>query len=126
MKSYLKARLKSFAYAYQGIKELFKSQPNAKIHLFIGIIAISGGIFFQISSIEWCLVILSCSLVLFAEAVNTSLEYLTDLACPQYHPLAGKAKDVAAGAVLISAIGAAIIGFIIFLPKVLQFIANLI
>lgn len=114
----IKKRLNSFKYAFNGIVELVRSQPNAKIHLAFTCIVIAGGFFFQISTTEWCLSILSIALVLSAEAFNTSLEYLTDLVSPDYHELAGKTKDVAAGAVLISAIGAAIVGSIIFLPKV--------
>ena len=79
---------------------------------------IAAGLFFSVSTIEWCLLILAIAMVLCAEGMNTAIEFLTDLASPNFHELAGKTKDVAAGAVLISAIGAAIIGFIIFLPKI--------
>lgn len=115
----LKDRIKSFSYAFAGIADLFKTQPNAQIHLVFTTLVIIAAFFFDISTTEWCLLILSIALVLSAEGFNTALEYLTDLVSPDHHPLAGKTKDVAAGAVLICAMGAALIGLIIFLPKVI-------
>lgn len=93
-----------------------KSQQNAWIHLFATILVISCGLFFQIDSVEWCFVILAILAVFVSEALNTALEFLCDVVSPAPHPLIQKSKDVAAGAVLISAIGALIIGLIIFLP----------
>ena len=110
-------RANSFGYAFQGLIELFRSQPNARIHLFITVAVIVAGFFFRISHLEWVAVALCISAVIAMEAVNTALEYLTDLVSPDYHPLAGKVKDVAAGAVLVTAIGAAVVGALIFLPK---------
>ena len=81
-------------------------------------LAVLAGLFFDISALEWVAVSLCIALVLALEALNTALEYLTDLVSPEHHPLAGKAKDAAAAAVLIGAAGAAITGFIIFLPKI--------
>ena len=118
----LKKRLLSFKYAFQGLIDLFSTQPNAVFHLFSSIIVIVLGFYLDVSNTEWCLLILCIVLVISAEAFNTSLEYLTDLVSPEHHPLAGKTKDVAAGAVLVIAIGALIIGTIIFLPKILYII----
>ncbi len=73
---------------------------------------------FQLSRTEWCIIVLAVVAVWTAEALNTAFEFLTDVASPEFHPLAGKAKDVAAGAVLLAAIGAVIIGLFIFGPKV--------
>lgn len=115
----LKQRFNSFKYAFAGIYELVRSQPNMKIHVGFAILVTIAGFYFSISTTEWCFVIMSMVAVMSAEAFNTSLEYITDLVSPDYHPLAGKVKDVAAGGVLIAAIGAAIIGFIIFLPRVM-------
>ena len=112
-------RINSFKFAFQGVFELFRSQPNARIHLFAAVLVILAGFYFQINSTEWCLIVLAIFLVLAAEAFNTALEYLTDLVSPDYHPLAGKTKDVAAAGVLLTAIGAAIIGLLIFLPKII-------
>jgi diacylglycerol kinase len=77
----------------------------------------AAGFYFHLSLIEWALLVMSIAFVLSAEAMNTALEYLTDLASPDHHPLAGKAKDVAAAAVLIAAFNAIIVGLILFLPK---------
>jgi len=115
----LKKRLNSFRYAFAGIASLVRSQANAKIHLAATALVIVAGFYFKISLNEWCIVTLTIAAVLAAEAFNTALEHLTDLASPDFHPLAGKAKDVAAGAVLFIAIGAAVVGFLIFLPKIM-------
>lgn len=114
----IKERIQSFKYALKGIRLLFQSETNAKIHLAFTFLVIAGGLFFSVNSTEWCLLILAITMVLCAEGMNTAIEYLTDLVSPNFHELAGKTKDVAAGAVLITAIGAAIIGCIIFLPKI--------
>ncbi len=113
----VKKRLKSFIYAWKGVILLFQSQPNAQIHLAIMLTVVVAGFFFQLQPSEWIYLLLTFSTVLAAEGFNTALEYLTDLASPDYHELAGKAKDVAAGAVLITAIFAALTGLIIFVPK---------
>lgn len=116
----IKQRIDSFKYAFTGIFDLFKSQPNARIHLFVTFFVLFFGWYFQISTTEWSLSIFAIAFVLSAEAANTALEYLTDLVSPDYNILAGKAKDAAAAAVLIAAIGASIVGLIIFLPKFLD------
>ena len=103
---------------------MLRSQPNARVHLAIAVLAVAAGFYFRISRIEWILVVISIALVFAMEAVNTALEYLTDLVSPEYHPLAGKAKDVAATAVLFVAAGAAAVGLIVFLPKILTWAAS--
>jgi len=113
-----KNRLQSFKFALKGIQLLFLSETNAKIHLVFTILVIAAGFYFSVSMTEWCLLISAIAIVLCAEGMNTAIEYLTDLTSPHFHELAGKTKDVAAGAVLISAIGAMIIGLIIFLHKI--------
>jgi diacylglycerol kinase len=119
---FLSKRIKSFKYAFKGIVTLFLTQPNAKIHAFIAVSAITLAFVFQFSLLKWILLSLTITMVLAAEAFNTSLEFLTDLVSPDYHPLAGKAKDVAAAAVLITAIGAVVVGFCLFLPPILEWI----
>lgn len=114
----IKERIKSFKFAIKGILLLFQSEPNAKIHLGVTCIVISAGFFFSINITEWCLIILAIAMVLCAEGMNTAIEYLTDLVSPNFHNLAGKTKDVAAGAVLIAAVGSATIGGLIFFPKI--------
>lgn len=113
----LAQRFKSFYFALKGIFILFKEETNARIHLFVATIVIISGWMLNISISEWCLVTLCITLVIMAEAFNTAIENLTDLVSPDIHPLAGKTKDLAAGAVLIISIGAAVVGLIIFLPK---------
>jgi diacylglycerol kinase len=113
-----KKRVASFRYAFQGLKDLFRSQANARIHLVVALLVVMAGIVFQISRLEWMVLVFCIALVLSLEAVNTAIEYLTDLVSPAIHPLAGKAKDVAAAAVLWAAIGAVVIGGLVFLPKI--------
>ena len=118
---YLRKRAQSFVYAFKGIKELFISQPNAQIHLVAIVVIGVLGSYVGLNNMEWCLVIVCMALVLVAEGLNTAVEFLTDLASPDFHPLAGKAKDVAAGSVLIAVILGGIVWGIIFLPKLLSF-----
>lgn len=114
-------RFNSFKYALEGVLELIKSQVNFKIHLIAASVVIFMAFFFSIEKWEWCFTIFAIVLVLSAEAFNTGLEYITDLVSPDYHLLAKKTKDVAAAGVLIAAIGAATIGVIIFLPRLIQY-----
>ncbi len=95
---------------------MLQSQHNAWLHAAATVTVCVFSVGFQISRIEWCLIILSVIAVWAAEAFNTALECLTDLTSPAHHPLAGRAKDVAAGAVLIAALGAAAVGGIVFIP----------
>lgn len=121
-KTEIQKRLDSFGYAFKGIKDLFLTQRNAQIHLTVSIFVIIAGFFFNISKTEWLICILLIGLILAAEALNTALEFLTDLVSPDYHELAGKTKDVAAAAVLLLAIAAAIIGVMIFWQPVVELI----
>jgi diacylglycerol kinase (ATP) len=117
----LKKRVQSFGFAIKGLKTLFVTQANARVHALAIVVVTALGFYFNINKSEWCGVVLAFALVLSAEALNTAIEFVVDLVSPQYHPLAGKAKDVAAAAVLITAMGAVIVGLIIFLPKILIF-----
>ena len=114
-----RGRLKSFHYALSGLAVMLKSQHNAWIHATATVAAAIAGLWFGLTKAEWCWIVLAIMSVWTAEALNTAFEFLTDVASPDFHPLAGKAKDVAAGAVLIAAIGSAIIGIIVFGPYVL-------
>ncbi len=111
-------RLASFRYAFAGIDHLFRTQRNAQIHVAISIAVVIAGLLFRIERLEWLALILTIMLVLAAEGINTAIEAVVDLASPQRHPLAKIAKDVAAGTVLLSAIGAVIIGMLVFLPRI--------
>ena len=119
-----KKRLASFGFAFKGIATLIRTQENAQIHLLAVIIVTILGFLLKISTNEWCFVIFAFSMVLASEAINTAIEFIIDLVSPDYHPLAGQAKDVAAAAVLFTALGAAIVGMIIFVPKLWSFIQN--
>lgn len=113
-------RIRSFRYAFTGIWTMLKSQHNAWIHAVATVGVIVSGVFFGISLSEWCLLVLAIMAVWTAEALNTAFEFLADVASPEFHPLVKKSKDVAAGAVLISAIGAGIIGILVFYPHVIN------
>ena len=118
--SYLTGRLRSFGHAFRGLAILLRTQHNARIHAFATILVLAAGALLRISVSEWALIALAVVCVWVAEALNTSIESLVDLASPDPHPLAGKAKDVAAGAVLIAAIGSLIVGALVFGPHVLR------
>lgn len=123
---YMKKRIRSFAYAARGIKIVFGSEPNMKTHILMAVLVTICGFAFSISSTEWMLCILCFGLVMSAEMINTSIENIVDLVSPEQNELAGKAKDIAAGAVLVCAIISAIVGLIIFIPKGLNLILPLI
>ena len=114
----MKKRIRSFGYAGRGIRIVFGTEANMKIHITIAVLVIVCGFGFSISLIEWMLCLLCVGLVFSAEMINTAIENVVDLASPKLHPLAGKAKDIASGAVLICAIISVIIGLLIFVPKV--------
>lgn len=114
----LKKRANSFNFAFKGIKTLFVTQPNARIHAIAVLFVTLSGIYFNIDKNEWCWIVAACAMVLMTEALNTAVEFVVDLVSPEYHPLAAKAKDVAAAAVMFAAIGAVIIGLFIFIPKI--------
>ena len=118
--TFLRATLKSFGYAFAGLRTFFITQRNARIHLFATVLVVFFGCYFGINRMEWIILLACIILVLAAEAFNTSIEFLTDLTSPEIHSIAKKVKDVAAAAVLICAIGAAIIGLLIFWPHVMS------
>ena len=118
-KNGIKKRIKSFGYALQGIWELIKSEPNARIHLTATIFVLFLGYWLEISKAEWCIILIVIALVWAAEAFNTVIEKLVDHLFTDYHDTARITKDISAGAVLICAIIALICGFIIFLPKLI-------
>jgi len=111
-----RARLRSFRYAFKGLHVLLQTQHNAWIHLAVAIAVVAMGVFWQFTRFEWCAIVFAIFLVLIAEAFNSALEFLADHISPEFAPLIGKAKDLAAGAVLLAAIGAVIIGLLIIGP----------
>jgi diacylglycerol kinase (ATP) len=102
--------------AINGVGAVFASQPSARVQAVGAIAVLALGIALGLSSAEWCAVVLAITIVLAAEALNTSIESLVDLASPEFHELAGRAKDVAAGAVLIAALGSVAVGLLVFVP----------
>ncbi|WP_343603873.1 diacylglycerol kinase family protein [Fluviicola sp.] len=113
----VKDRIKSFTYAIQGLKTLFREEHNARIHLLAALLVVASGFLLNISGNEWIALIIVMGLVFICEAFNTALEALCDYVQPEKHPQIKKVKDLAAAGVLISAISALITGIIIFGPK---------
>ena len=111
---------KSFVYATRGIISAYKTEQNLLVHTIALIINIIFMIVFKLSTIECVLIIIVITIVFALEMVNTAIEYAIDMAMPQIHPLAKISKDVASGAVLVSAIGALIVGLIIYIPKIIM------
>jgi len=115
----IKARLRSFKFAFHGLIYLFRDEHNAWIHVLAALGAIIMGFVFKISGSEWIAVLIAIALVFVSELINSSIENLVDLIHPENDPRAGKIKDLAAAAVLVASIIAAVIGIIIFAPKIL-------
>jgi diacylglycerol kinase (ATP) len=116
----LRGRIASFGYAISGLWQMLVTQHNAWIHLIASAVVVAAGLVYQLTSSEWILIIIALMLVWVTEAFNTSFEFLCDVASPDFHPLVEKAKNIAAGAVLISAIGAVFIGGLVFAPHLLK------
>ena len=116
----IRDRAKSFAFAWNGIVLSFKSGHNIWIQAGIGVLVILFGLWLEISKTEWLIVSLTIGLVLFAEIVNTAIELLVNFVSPEYNEKAGQVKDLAAGAVLLVSISAAVVGLIIFVPRLMN------
>jgi diacylglycerol kinase (ATP) len=110
-------RISSFKHALRGIWHMLSSQHNAWIHAAATLMVSVGGFLSGLSASEWCWIILAIAAVWSAEALNTAFEFLADVTTKEFHPLVEKAKDVAAGAVLITALGATLVGSVIFGPR---------
>ena len=113
-------RINSFGFAFQGLGTFFRTQHNAWLHLAAALLVVTSGYYFELTSAEWCWIVLAIVLVFITEMFNTAIEFLSDVVSPNIHPQIKKVKDVSAAAVLISSIGAVIIGLIIFLPILMQ------
>ena len=116
--------VKSFTYAFDGLKYAFKYEQSILVHTLATILVIIAGIFFKISLTEWLVLALIIGLVIATELINTSIEATIDLVTKDVHPLAKVAKDTAAAAVLVFGLTAIVIGCIIFLPKILVLIGG--
>ncbi len=121
-----KKRLRnSFKYALEGVTTAYKTEQNLRIHTIIAILVVILGFVFKISHLEWFICLILIGLVLMAEFFNTSLEHIVDMITLEINPHAKKAKDMASSGVLAMAIISAIIGLIIFLPKIINFLGGL-
>ncbi|HPD15734.1 MAG TPA: diacylglycerol kinase family protein [Planctomycetota bacterium] len=118
-------RAQSFQYAGQGVAYMLRTQHNAWIHAAITLAVIASGFAFGVSAPEWCWLILAMASVWTAESFNTAIEIIVDMASPEWRPAAGRAKDVAAGAVLLCAAGASVVGLLIFLPRAAALVRGL-
>jgi undecaprenol kinase len=116
--------LKSFAFAFNGIKICFASETNFKIHIAIGLATILLGLGFGILYSEWIVICICIALVIAMEMINTAIEKLCDVVQTSFHPTIKKVKDIAAGAALIMAIASVIVGAIIFLPKIIIYLQS--
>jgi diacylglycerol kinase (ATP) len=107
-------RVQSFRYAFRGIGEMLRTEFHARVHATATIVVVAVGLALGISYTEWLVITLSITSVWCAEGFNTAIESLCDVTSPDYHPKVERAKDIAAGAVLITAAGAAIVGLLVF------------
>ena len=117
-------RCRSVKCALNGILTMLKYEHNAWVHAMATTVVCAACFYFRISIFEWCFIIIAILMVWAAEALNTALEFLADAAVPEVHPTIEKAKDVAAGAVLIASIGAVVIGILIIGPHLLTVLSG--
>lgn len=121
----IKRLRKSFGYAFKGIDDVIKHEPNMKIHVVVAILVVIMAFILKVSIIEWIILVLLIGAVLAAETINTTIENLVDMYTKEYDEKAKIVKDTAAGTVLILAITSAIIGLIIFVPKIIYLLESL-
>jgi len=115
---FIAGRVSSFRHAGRGVLWLLRSQRNTRIHLLVALLVVIQGFVLNVARGDWLWLIAAMFLVFVAEAINTAIELLGDAVSTEYDPLVGKAKDVAAGAVLLAAIGATLIGILVFIPYI--------
>jgi len=113
----LRSRLRAFRFAFEGVGYLMRTQPNARIHLVVTVAVVSLAAWLRVDREGWVWLVLAIGLVWAAEAFNTALEAVVDLASPEMHPLAKASKDVAAAGVLLAAIAAAAVGLLVLGPR---------
>jgi len=116
--------MRSFKFAGNGVWLTLRTQHNAWIHALASLIVVGAGYFLGISRNDWCIIIFACAGVWIAESLNTAIEFVADATSKEFNPLIGKAKDVAAGAVLIAAIAAVIVGLLVFVPYLTALVAS--
>ena len=113
------SRLRSFKYAFEGLWYVIRTQHNAWIHAVFTVAVLVLGFWLRVTPFEWALLVLCMMAVWMGEFLNTAVEAVVDMVSPEFHPLAKTAKDVAAAAVLLGAIGSVIVGLIIFGPRLM-------
>jgi diacylglycerol kinase (ATP) len=113
----LRGKLLAFRFAWQGISFMLRTQPNAWFQIGIAVVVTAVGLAMELTAGEWCAAVLAMAGVWVAEALNTAIEAVVDLASPEHHVLAGQAKDVAAGAVFVATAAAGVVGLIVFGPR---------
>lgn len=106
--------VQSFRYALEGLFTAIRTERNINVMLFIGFVTVVAGLIVGLDPISWCLIAMCCGLVIFAELSNTAMEAIVDLATQELHPLAKRAKDIAAASVYVLSLTAAIVGVIVF------------
>lgn len=114
-----KKQMRSFKFAWKGIMTCAGHEQNITFHLIVAILVVVAGFVFDITKAEWAAVVICIGMVVTAELFNSSIERLVDMVSPQWQKIAGEVKDIAAGAVLVTAVAAAIVGIIVFLPYLL-------
>lgn len=119
----LQARLKSVTHAGSGLRELVATEANARIHLAASLAALALGLLLGLEAWEWVAIILAATLVWVAEALNSALERLADAVTRDIHPSIRAAKDMAAGAVLLAALAAAMVGLLVMAPRLWSLLA---
>ena len=116
--------LASFRYAFEGLGHAFRTQRNFKIHCLIAALVAAVGLLLAVSAEQWALLAMAIGLVFQAELANTAIEAIADRASPDHHPLAKVAKDCAAAGVLVTALAAAVVGLLVFVPRIAALLAR--
>ena len=124
MSQFIKARLRSFGYAFQGWGYVLRNEPNSWIHAFITVLIIPLAFWLHLPARDWAVLLLAIIMVWAAEFFNTAIESIVDLVSPEEHPLAKASKDVGAAAVLIAALTSILIGLLILGPPLLEKISS--
>jgi diacylglycerol kinase len=112
--------MKRFKYAINGLIAAIRREVNMRIHIIASVLVCIAGFYFQISSVEWIVLVLCIVLVISFELINTSIEEFCNMVHPEHHPIIKKVKDIAAAAVLVAAVGSVVAALIIFLPKLIH------
>ena len=111
---------KSFLFAIQGFRTAVVTERNIKVMLAVGALAVAAGIVLRIDLLSWAIILLCCAAVIMAELFNTAVETIVDLVSPEFHPLAGRAKDIAAAAVWFLSFVVAIVGVLVYANAIIS------